>query len=417
MRQIDVAVPRPVAAPRPLAQYAAGLWAQILDAQPAIALRFLCYLGGLAGFNVVPSLQGAGRVPLSWTISPGLVDAAPGLLRWSWRTATRNDEIVAGVSGLGYVRPDQVPCSAYSAFTQRTSTYLSAAGLTVVHLLDSSNTLLACAARAYSNDIAALLGLVQSVNSPQAPTLLGGRYAAMLYVTMDGFQTSAGALVSAVQRGAAGWDGRSPRFIAVSGLAWDLMPGDFLSAMNTLRGQSTQYVFVRDDQLMMLMRQAHRLPRRHINATVFPFDSGTDGFIAATSGKRDDHARWDGATGNPTGSLLLDGSDRGRTDSKPNAWFSQTPTLPPHATTLTFDTRSLDGRHAAQSAAARPRAQPRSGSGCAPQGAWGPVTGAPGRCPRHVSHTLELGDVSQRHMGWTHGHAGSLCRTDGDTLL
>jgi hypothetical protein len=166
---------------------------------------------------------------------------------------------------------------------------------------------------------------------------------------MDGFQTSAGALVSAVQRGAAGWDGRSPRFIAVSGFAWDLMPGDFLSAMNTLRGQSTQYVFVRDDQLMMLMRQAHRLPPRNINATVFPFDSGTDGFIAATSGKRDDHARWDGATGNPPGSLLLDGSDRGRPDSKPNAWFSQTLTLTAHATTVIFETRAGDGRPAALS--------------------------------------------------------------------
>jgi hypothetical protein len=104
-------------------------------------------------------------------------------------------------------------------------------------------------------------------------------------------------------------------------------------------------VFVRDDQLMMLMRQASRLPSRNTNATVFPFDSGTDGFIGATSGKRDDHARWDGATGNPPGALLLDGSDRGRPDSKPNAWFSQTLTLPAQATTVTLETRAGDGQH------------------------------------------------------------------------
>src|SRR5438874_6593722 len=65
----------------------------------------------------------------------------PGGLRWYWRTATGNDELVAGASGLGYVRPDQVPCGAHSAFTQRRSTYLNEARLTVVHLLDSSNTL------------------------------------------------------------------------------------------------------------------------------------------------------------------------------------------------------------------------------------------------------------------------------------
>jgi hypothetical protein len=215
-----------------------------------------------------------GQVPLSWTISPGLVDAAPGILQWYWRTATRNDELVAGVSGLGYVRPDQVPCGVYNSFTQRTSTYLNAAGLTVVHLLDSSNTLPTCAARAYTDDIASLSGLMQSVNGSRAPTLLCGRYAAVPYVTMDGFQTSAGALVSAVQRGAAGWDGQSPRFIAVIGVAWDLMPGDFLRAMNTLKGQSAQYVFVRDDQLMKLIRQSGSLPSRNTKATVLPFGAG-----------------------------------------------------------------------------------------------------------------------------------------------
>jgi hypothetical protein len=60
MRQIDVTVPGSDTTPRPLAQYAASLWAQLLAVQPAIALRFLCYLGGLACFNAVPSLQGAG---------------------------------------------------------------------------------------------------------------------------------------------------------------------------------------------------------------------------------------------------------------------------------------------------------------------------------------------------------------------
>jgi hypothetical protein len=114
--------------------------------------------------------------------------------------------------------------------------------------------------------------------------------------------------------------------------------------MNTLRGQSAQYVFVRDDQLMTLMRQAHRLPPRNTNATVFPFDSGTDGVLGAARATQEGQARWDSTTGNPPGSLLLDGSDRGRPDSTPNAWFSQTLTLPAHATTLTFETRTVDGR-------------------------------------------------------------------------
>jgi len=197
-----------------------------------------------------------GRVPLSWTISPALLDAAPGLLRWYQRSATPNDELVAGVSGLGYVRPDQVPCDLYPAFARRTSTYLAEAGLSVIHLLDSSNTLPACAAQAYGDDIPSLLGLLQTVDGTQAPALLGGRRA-LPYVTMDGYQTSWGALVSAVQRAASGWDGRSPRFIAAIGIAWNVMPRDFLSAMNALSAQSKDYVFVRDDQLMTLIRRAN----------------------------------------------------------------------------------------------------------------------------------------------------------------
>lgn len=63
MSHLDVAVPRPLTASHPLVQYAANLWLQLLDATPAITLRFICYLAGLACFSVVPGLQGAGTAP------------------------------------------------------------------------------------------------------------------------------------------------------------------------------------------------------------------------------------------------------------------------------------------------------------------------------------------------------------------
>jgi hypothetical protein len=52
MSQLDVAVPRQDAARHPLAQYAVNLWAQILDERPAIVLRFMCYLAGLACWSL-----------------------------------------------------------------------------------------------------------------------------------------------------------------------------------------------------------------------------------------------------------------------------------------------------------------------------------------------------------------------------
>ena len=165
---------------------------------------------------------------------------------------------------------------------------------------------------------------------------------------------------------------------------------------------------------MSILRQVHRLPSRNTNATVFSFDSGTDGFIGATSGKRDDHARWDSATGNPAASLLLDGSDRGRPESKPNAWFSQTLTMPAHATALTFDTRSLDGRHAALS------------RGCETQGTGAPwvsqcLAGAHGGRLRvrlvdsgGASHTL-LQWQTYRSATWA-GRTATLAAYAGQTV-
>ena len=43
-----------------------------------------------------------GSVPLNWTVSPGLVDIGPSLLNYFYDTASDNDCICSGPSGLGY---------------------------------------------------------------------------------------------------------------------------------------------------------------------------------------------------------------------------------------------------------------------------------------------------------------------------
>lgn len=46
-----------------------------------------------------------GKIALNWTISPALVDIAPGILNYYYRTATPLDGFVAGPSGMGYLMP------------------------------------------------------------------------------------------------------------------------------------------------------------------------------------------------------------------------------------------------------------------------------------------------------------------------
>jgi len=55
-----------------------------------------------------------GQVPLGWTISPGLTELAPSVMKWLYDNSTRNvnqtagDFFVAGPSGIGYSNPDQI---------------------------------------------------------------------------------------------------------------------------------------------------------------------------------------------------------------------------------------------------------------------------------------------------------------------
>ena len=46
-----------------------------------------------------------GQMPLNWTIAPGLVDIAPGIMNYYYSTATPNDCFVCGPSGMGYAMP------------------------------------------------------------------------------------------------------------------------------------------------------------------------------------------------------------------------------------------------------------------------------------------------------------------------
>ncbi|MCA9170098.1 MAG: hypothetical protein KDB23_20620, partial [Planctomycetales bacterium] len=49
--------------------------------------------------------ESRGRVPLNWTIAPGLVDIGPGILNYYYQNATARDCFVAGPSGMGYLMP------------------------------------------------------------------------------------------------------------------------------------------------------------------------------------------------------------------------------------------------------------------------------------------------------------------------
>jgi len=70
--------------------------------------------------------------PISWTFSPVLVDAAPDIMDYYYRTATENDCLVSGPSGLGYASVENFPPELVEPYARWTEQYLAKSGITVV---------------------------------------------------------------------------------------------------------------------------------------------------------------------------------------------------------------------------------------------------------------------------------------------
>ncbi|HXR65184.1 MAG TPA: GxGYxYP domain-containing protein [Ktedonobacteraceae bacterium] len=78
-----------------------------------------------------------GSVPLGWTIAPALWQTMPRLAEFYHQTATENDVLIAGPSGVAYMLPSYWPRRHRAAFLQMTADSLRAMDLTLLQVLDS----------------------------------------------------------------------------------------------------------------------------------------------------------------------------------------------------------------------------------------------------------------------------------------
>jgi len=79
-----------------------------------------------------------GSIPIGWTISPVLPQAAPAMAAYYTRTATPNDELIAGPSGAGYMFPSRWPAEHLPAFLQRTGQLMQNWQLMHLEILDTN---------------------------------------------------------------------------------------------------------------------------------------------------------------------------------------------------------------------------------------------------------------------------------------
>lgn len=88
-----------------------------------------------------------GKIPINWTISPALLDIAPGMMNYYYQSATEMECFVCGPSGLGYTMPMNTfgantgnnfkNDEDFSAFVKMTDRYLAQTGLRAVTIWDN----------------------------------------------------------------------------------------------------------------------------------------------------------------------------------------------------------------------------------------------------------------------------------------
>ena len=77
-----------------------------------------------------------GSFPLGWTISPVLTEGAPAIAAYYVRTATENDQLIAGPSGAGYMFPSRWPAQDFPAFLEKTGKLMQQMNLSLLEILD-----------------------------------------------------------------------------------------------------------------------------------------------------------------------------------------------------------------------------------------------------------------------------------------
>ena len=204
-----------------------------------------------------------GRVPINWTISPLLLDAAPAIFDHYTRSASASDLFMAGPSGAGYAYPSSWPDGTFRRFTRQTGAYMKRAGMTTLDILNAPDGVRLPLSANKASDLVEDVGpagMMLNYNFfPECRTDNGNVDRATPVTT--------GCIVSSssTAQGEAEFDISQqsqrclsgPCFVSIEFTAWNVTPEDVRAVAGTL---GSRFVVVRADQYFALLRQAGAAP-------------------------------------------------------------------------------------------------------------------------------------------------------------
>jgi hypothetical protein len=206
-----------------------------------------------------------GSIPIGWTASPVMLDAGPQILNYYYRTATENDVLVCGPSGLGYSTAFEWPGEAFTKqYGKLTNDYFEKTAfnvITVWHELPSNK------ADWFTGAMPSLLGL-----TTQGLAGLRIRHSAsgvpMIWMGAANITGIGGMAyedgvdnIYKLLSGAAKLPQSSAQFYAAQGNVWGTSVSDFVRLRADLeRAYPGRFEFVRPDHFMMLLNEADGKP-------------------------------------------------------------------------------------------------------------------------------------------------------------
>ena len=197
-----------------------------------------------------------GQFPISWTASPVLIDAAPQMLNYYYRTSTDNDLLISGPSGAGYTDPQRwTNPEELAAYCRRSNDYFSRTGFNFIaawnYIKDEQDDI-------YGENMPELIGMsIQERFEGQETSKLTARGLPQLtaHPRYDGDEPRVLKIITEVIEK---WDGKAPAFIAPQIVSWEMGVPGINRCYKALREKFGNKVeFVRADHLAMLYREAH----------------------------------------------------------------------------------------------------------------------------------------------------------------
>lgn len=207
-----------------------------------------------------------GLTPLNWTISPGLVDFAPEMLNYYYKTATPNDFFSSGPSGMGYTLiydehnkilnlNDKDITDRYLKYSE---SYLSKAGLRSVTAWDQLRDI---HMDSYDENCRTLYGVTVE-DWFQRPKMLEieNRKRIAFIPNQPAYASKIEDIYKAIKPKIEKFDGK-PMFLSVQGVTWSMTPKNITKLREQLNEILPDKIeILRGDHFLTLYNEANGLP-------------------------------------------------------------------------------------------------------------------------------------------------------------